>query len=313
MTLTGDPLKGHAEQVNSVAVGRVRGKEVIVSGGADSMMLFSKAGSGAPASGPVDAHVFGIATVAVGKLRGKDVAVSGGRDGEIRVWDLETGQSIGEPTPPVWDSGTLVGIDQVAVAEDVLVSVDMYGRASIWKAKDGLLARRLLHGHGKYEYSTSAVAAGQLNGRSVVVTGRDDGSVQIWKARDGRPVGKAFKAAADGRVAITVGRVGGIDVIVSGSQKGEVCIWDASKRRQIGTSFGGHTGEVTGVAIGRTGKRDFIVSCGTDNTIRVWPAGLKNPVAILDLLAQPVSVACGRTGIIAVAVGTAVCVFASSA
>jgi WD40 repeat protein len=249
MTLTGDPLKGHTEQVNAVAVGRVRGKEVIVSGGADSMMLFSKASSGGPASDPVDAHIFGITTVAVGKLRGKDVIISGGRDGEIRVWDLETGQGIGEPTHPAWDQGSLVGIDQVALAEDVLASVDMYGRASIWKAKKGLLARRSLRGDDQYEYSTSAVVAGRLNGRSVVVTGRNDGSVQIWNASDGRPVGKAFKAAAEGRVAITAGRVGGLDVIVSGSEKGEVCIWDAGKCRQIGTAFNGHTGEVTGVAM----------------------------------------------------------------
>lgn len=312
LTVTGDPRKGHSQQVKAVAVGRVRGKEVIISGGADSMMLISKASNGGPVSDPIDAHIFGIPAVAVGKLRGKDVIVSGGRDGEIRIWDLRTRRSIGEPTTPEWDHGSLVGIDQVALAEDVLASVDMYGSVSLWKAKKGLLVRGSLRGNDQYIYSTSAVAAGRLNGRSVVVTGRNDGSMQIWKASDGRPAGKALKAAAEGGVAVAVGRVGGRDVIVSGSQKGEVCVWDAGKRRQIDTAFTGHTGQVTGVAIGRAGKRDVIVSCGTDCTVRVWQAGAQDPVATLDLLAQPVSVACGQRGIIAVAVGTAVCVFASS-
>ena len=309
-TLVRDPLKGHTEQVNAVAVGRVRDKEVIVSGGADSMMLTSKASSGAPASAPVGAHIFGITTVAVGKLRGKDVIVSGGRDGEIRVWDLATRRSIGEPTHPNWYHGSLVRIDQVALAEDVLASVNELGAISTWKATKGLLVGRSLRGDDQDRYWVT-LAAGRLNGQSVIVTSKNDGSVRIWKASDRRPVGKAFKASDGGPVALTVGRVGGHDVIVTGSQEGEVRIWDASKRRQIGTAFTGHTGQVTSVTTCRMGQRELIVSCGEDCTVRVWQPKVQHSVAIVDLLAQPVSVACGQTGIIAVAVGTAVCVFAS--
>jgi eukaryotic-like serine/threonine-protein kinase len=53
-------------------------------------------GSGDPLGDPFTGDTCGVTAVAVGELDGRPIVVSGG-DATVRVWDLHTGSSIGEP------------------------------------------------------------------------------------------------------------------------------------------------------------------------------------------------------------------------
>ena len=73
----------------------------------------------------------------------------------------------------------------------------------------------------------NAVAIGRAGDRDVIVSGPGDGTVRIWDAVTGHPVGAPL-ADHDGPVtAVAIGRAGDQDVIVSGSDDGTVRIWDA--------------------------------------------------------------------------------------
>ena len=73
----------------------------------------------------------------------------------------------------------------------------------------------------------NAVAVGRAGDRDIIVSGSDDGTVQVWDAVTGDPPG-AWLADHDGRVnAVAIGRAGDRDIIVSGSDDGTVRVWDA--------------------------------------------------------------------------------------
>ncbi|TDD39028.1 hypothetical protein E1287_04255 [Actinomadura sp. KC06] len=82
----GEPLKGHPDDVQSVAVGNLGGRSVAVAGGGDLRVWDLGAGKqiGRPFTGPDNS----FSSVALGELNGRPIAVSGGRDKTVRVWDL---------------------------------------------------------------------------------------------------------------------------------------------------------------------------------------------------------------------------------
>ena len=61
-----------------------------------------------------------------------------------------------------------------------------------------------------------AVAVGRAGDRDVIVSGSDDGTVRVWDAATGQPVGQPLTGHTGGVSAVAVGRAGDRDVIVSG-------------------------------------------------------------------------------------------------
>jgi WD40 repeat protein len=89
-----------------------------------------------------------------------------------------------------------------------------------YKATD----HQVLTGHDSV---VNAVAAGTLaDGTPVIVSGRDDGTVRVWRLADGTPVGEPLRGH-DGQVnAVAAGTLAdGTPVIVSGGDDGTVRVW----------------------------------------------------------------------------------------
>lgn len=105
--------KAHPGPVKAVALGRLGGRDVIVSAGARTVCLWSDDGS------PLRVmwgHTADINAVAVGSFQGQDVIVSTGRDCTVRVWD-ESGQPVGQPFPLLEEAqGTAVHPAGILVA-----------------------------------------------------------------------------------------------------------------------------------------------------------------------------------------------------
>ncbi|MGH3244490.1 MAG: WD40 repeat domain-containing protein [Spirillospora sp.] len=80
------PLKGHSDDIQSVAVGKLNGRTVAVVGSGDLRVWDLVTGKqvGRPFTGPDNS----FASVALGTLNGRPIAVSAGRDKTVRVWDL---------------------------------------------------------------------------------------------------------------------------------------------------------------------------------------------------------------------------------
>ena len=74
----------------------------------------------------------------------------------------------------------------------------------------------------------NAVAVGQLDGRTIVVSGSDDGTVRVWDAATGTPVGDPLTGHTGPVNAVAVGELDGRTIVVSGSDDGTVRVWDAA-------------------------------------------------------------------------------------
>ena len=141
----------------------------------------------------ISGHHGGVGSVAVGELDGRPVIVSGGSDATVRVWELASGQPVGEP---LW--GHDGGVGSVAVGEldgrPVIVSGGFDATVRVWDLASGQPVGEPLRGHDDY---VTSVAVGELDGRPVIVSGGWDATVRVWDLASGQPVGEPLRGHDD--------------------------------------------------------------------------------------------------------------------
>jgi hypothetical protein len=136
------------------------------------------------------------------------------------------------------------------------------------------IGNRRLTGHADV---VTAVAAAQVDGRPVAVSGSFDTTVRIWDLVTGRPVGAPITDHAAPVRAVAVAQVDGRPVAISGGDDGTVRVWDLATREAVGLPFDDHTGPVFAVATTQVDGRPVVVS-GSFDAVRVWDLATREPV-----------------------------------
>ena len=176
-------------------------------------------------------HTGGVNGVAVTQLDGKPIAVTGSGDDTVRMWDLTTGQQLGQPftghTDAVWAVAT-TQLDGRPVA--VTGSRDTTAYLGTGQQPDGT---PFTSAAGQ----VSAVAITRIGDRPVtVVASSNFRDVQIWdlttaQQRDDRPLTERLPRGAltghTGSVfAVATTRLDNRPVAVTGSSNDTARIWD---------------------------------------------------------------------------------------
>ena len=85
-----------------------------------------------------------------------------------------------------------------------------------------------------------SVAAAELDGRPVVISGGDDQTVRVWDLATGTPVGDPFTGHDGPVTAVAVAEVEGRPVVISGGDDQTVRVWDLATGTPVGDRFTGH-------------------------------------------------------------------------
>ncbi len=123
--------------------------------------------------------------------------VTGSDDATVRVWDLSTGQPVGQPL-----TGHTSWVSAVACTvldgRPVAITASEDDTVRVWDLTTGHPFGQPLTGHTG---SVWAVACTGLDGRPVAVTGSADATVRVWDLSTGQPVGQPLT----GHTALGVG------------------------------------------------------------------------------------------------------------
>ena len=196
-------------------------------------------------------------------------------------------------------------------ADDLANRIEADGLNSTWRTRWASWQPQRPHqritGHNG---GVHAVAAAELDGRPVIISGGADGTVRRWDLTTGTPIGEPI-TGHDGSVnAVAVGELDGGPVIISGGADGTVRRWDLTTGTPIGEPITGHEWAVNSVAVGELDGGPVIISGGADGTVRRWDLttgtpigepitghdGSVNAVTVDELEGQPVIISGGDDG-----------------
>ncbi|WP_288047882.1 hypothetical protein [Nocardia sp.] len=129
---------------------------------------------------------------------------------------------------------------------------------------------RILTGHtGSVSVLTTAVTA---DGRTLLASAGDDGSVRLWDPFTGRQHGQTLTGHTGWRqVWASVVTVDGRTLLAAASLDDTVRLWDPVTGRQYGQTLTGFTGEVLALALVVTADgRILLAYASWENTVRLW-------------------------------------------
>ena len=215
-------LTGHTQPINTVAVGELKGRPVVISGGDDGTVRVWDLTTGAPIGDRFTGHTWSVTAVTVGRLKGSPVVISTGLDRTVRVWDLAKGTPIGDPFTGHGRPVTAVAVGELE-GRPVVISGSDDRTVRVWDLAKGTPIGKPFTGHTD---QVTAVAVGELEGRPVVISGSDDRTVRVWDLTKGTPIGKPFTGHTDQVTALAVSELEGRPVVISGSDDRTVRVWD---------------------------------------------------------------------------------------
>lgn len=189
------------------------------------------------------------------------------RGGHVQLWDAARGTPIGGPLPD--HDGAVAALLALPLAggrsllatavDDKVRWHDPMAGGSGWPTIDAPGVR--------------ALATFPLDGRTVLATGGQDRTVQVWDPRDGStvdcgPITARGRVAALAPLPLPDGRT---LLAVAGGRT--IVRWDPAAGAAVGKALRGHTDVVTALAtVSTTDGRVLLASASADHTIRLWDA-----------------------------------------
>ena len=210
-------------------------------------------------------HTSTVTAVACTVLDGRAVAVTGSEDATVRVWDLASGQQIGDAL--AGHIGTVRAVAcTVLHGRAVAVTGSEDKTARVWDLASGQQIGDPLADHIT---TVGAVACTVLDGRAVAVTGNDHGKVRVWDLIGGQLIWD-FPGHVGIVTAVACTVVNGQSVAVTSGGDGKVRVWDLANRQLARSPLQGYIGTVTAMTCTLLDRRPVAVTGSHDGVMRIW-------------------------------------------
>jgi WD40 repeat protein len=286
----------------SVAIGRYKGRDVVVSGEKRRVRLLDLV-DGAPVCSPFTIPD-DVESVAADDIGDRSIIAAGGYYGSIRAWEADRQElvnaRVGEGINP---------FRAIAVANyggsPILVSADAAGQARVWNLRTGQqMGPEFQPASGGK--SIEALIAIEDGPEPTVISAGGIYNIVSWRISvlpDGRTTAETIAIGKEHRDYVRCLAVGIIPkqgrVLVSGSDDKSVRLWFLPSLRPIGDPLKGHRNWVTGVGITTLDGQSVVVSSGRDGLVCIWsPDGeLLHRIQLDD---SPRGFAVGPTGTIVI-------------
>ncbi|WP_103349474.1 WD40 repeat domain-containing protein [Amycolatopsis sp. CA-128772] len=115
-----------------------------------------------------------------------------------------------------------------------------------------------------------AIAAAEVDGRPVAITGGTDRDVRLWDLAQQYRIGEPLAGHTAAVLAVAATDVDGRPVAVTAGEDRVVRLWDLAGHRPFGVPLVGHTGAVFAVAATDVDGRPVAVTAGEDRVVRLW-------------------------------------------
>jgi WD40 repeat protein/tRNA A-37 threonylcarbamoyl transferase component Bud32 len=215
-------------------------------------------------------HTLAVRSVAFSP-DGRRLATAGGqagKPGEVKVWDLATGQELfacSGPAGPFWSLAFSPDGRRLAVGG----SAGKGGEVKVWDADSGRPLLSLPCDSGPVwglAYSPKGDRLAGATGKVAPGGLPAPGELQLWDTTTGQKL-PSLRGHSALVYCVAFSPKGGR--LASGSYDGTVKIWDPATGQEILT-LGDHSGFVTSVAFSADGRR--FASGSHDQTVKVWDA-----------------------------------------
>jgi WD40 repeat protein len=217
------PLTVHDGWVSALALGELRGRPVVVTGGQDGAVRVWDLDTWRQVGKSLTGHAGRVSALAFTLLDGKPLLVSGGADRTIRLWNLAARRPGGVVLGRHDDGVRKVAIGNAAEGDEwAAFSLGMDGTVRLWDLDTRRQADFVTTSDGK---RATAMALGRLEGKPFVVTGDQDGAVRFWYQTGATFTGIPLGSHTAAITAAAIGDADGRRVAVTGSRDGVVQAW----------------------------------------------------------------------------------------
>ena len=195
------------------------------------------------------------------------ILASGGMDSKIILWDVSTGEMIGEPL-----EGHQSMVNDLAFSPvgEILASVGCSssdtqycerGEMILWDLSGGQISSQTLTIHAHNTWKLAFSPDGEM-----IATGSADETIRFWDAASGEPVGDPILGHEGGVISLAFSPDG--EILASGGLDATIFLTDLASRQRIGPPLTSHEAAVNSLAFSPDGNT--LVSSSHDADVIIW-------------------------------------------
>lgn len=257
-----EPFRDHVGPVYAVATTVLDGRWVAVTGGGSTVRVWDLE-TGEPVGRAFTGHTGYVGALTVAELAsGQPVVISGGYQTTTHVSDLATGLPVGE-----FPGSEYLEDAAVAVVDGRPIAVVCLNGESAIQLRDLTTLEVVGELYPQHAYTPHALATAVVDGRQVLVSTCDGGTVRVSDL----VVGQAAPVRHDAAItAVATTSVAGRPVAVTGGEDQTVRAWDLDTGEEVCPPLTGHAAAVTAVAASEVDGGGIAITGDGEGEVRIW-------------------------------------------